>query len=83
MTSWRKRCSYAAAAVEIRVVEVRPHLRERGIGNVEAEFPLRLGQREPEPAPQADAVARPRAAAWLGRRSAGERGLVAVVGHRK
>jgi hypothetical protein len=44
-------------AVQVRVVEVRRDLPDRGVGDVEPELPLRLEQRQPQPAPQADAPA--------------------------
>ena len=43
--------------VEISVVEVRPQLRERGIGNFQPELFLGFHQRQPQPAPQTDATA--------------------------
>ena len=37
--------------VEIDVVNVRPHFRELRVGDVQSEFLLRFGQRNPEPPP--------------------------------
>ena len=68
---------------QVGVVEVRPHLGDRGLGDGEPELPLALGQRQPDAAPEADAVRLAPEALHLGGGVAGaERGTVAVVGHR-
>ena len=68
---------------QVGVVEMGAHLRQRRVRDVEPQLPLRLGQRQPEPAPEADAVRLAPEPLHGGRGVAGaERGTPAVVGHR-
>ena len=41
---------------EVGVVEMRPHLSQRAVGDVEPELAFGLREGEPEPPPQRDAV---------------------------
>ena len=68
--------------VEVDVVEVRAHLRDRLVGNRNAELLLGFGEREPEPAPEA--VARRRRPELEHRfRSTGGRAYLRVVVERQ
>jgi hypothetical protein len=47
----------ASGNLEIRIIQVRAHLHDRLLGNLEPQLALGFCQREPEPAPEADAMA--------------------------
>ena len=73
----------ARGGSEVGVVQVGPHLRQRLVGDVEPQLALGLGQRQPEPAPEADPVRLAPEGLHRRRGVAGaERRAPAVVGHR-
>ncbi len=68
---------------EVGVVEMRAHLRQRRIRNLEPELALRFGEREPDAPPEADAVRlAPQPLHGGGGVAGAEGGAPAVVGHR-
>ena len=69
--------------VQVRIVQVQTHLRDRRIGDRESELLFAFGQRQPDPAPEADAVRlAPETLHLEGGVAGAERGTVAGVGHR-
>jgi hypothetical protein len=68
---------------EVRVVEVRPHLGQRLVRDRQAQLTLGLRQRQPDPAPQPDAVRlAPQTLHRGGRVTGAERRGPALVAHR-
>ena len=68
---------------EINVVEMFPHVRYRGGGDIDAQFPFGLRKRQPEAAPESmPRLRRPERDHRRRGVALGERGLVSVVAHR-